>query len=234
MHGHTHPVSVDAVVDVGVAALGLVPGAAAQPPPEKGQPPEGPSTSCGDFQPFDSVNPPGEATIDPGDEITYTIFPGDGMLFARSTRISWGDRVSDVLSEDLRTPDEFTFSHIYYNSGRYNINLTVFGTYSGTNCSNHTNVGFVNIPQPTRPLAPAVAARKCDDFLKRRASGRIKRILRSATRQPRSSCRAKRAKNRTCTTTVIDRRRCKCRYRISTRVPASGKPKVLRISKKRL
>jgi hypothetical protein len=195
-------------------------------------PPPGTPQSCGSFAPFDPANPPGLVRLEPGDAISYTLDPGDATLLKKKTKIRWGDRASDSLRADLTAPDTFEWIHIYYESGTYRVRLTVVGTL-GTACSDLVNIGTVVIPPPTKPLAPPVAARKCDDFL-RKAGGRVGRIIRSATSQPRTSCGKAKGTRRACTTTVVDRRRCKCRYKIRTRVPASGKPKVLKISQKRV
>jgi hypothetical protein len=194
-------------------------------------PPPGTPGSCGSFAPFDPANPPGLVRLEPGDAISYTLDPGDATL-KKQTRIRWGDRTSDSLRADLTAPDTFEWIHIYYESGTYRVRLTVVGIL-GTACNDRVNIGTVVIPPPTRPLAPAVAARKCDDFL-RKAGGRAGRIIQSATSQPRTSCGAAQGLRRTCTTTVVDRRRCRCRHRIKTKVPASGKPKVLSITQRRL
>jgi hypothetical protein len=182
--------------------------------------------------------PPGTVQLDPGDAISYTVESGDATL-ARETTIRWGDGVLDSLDRPGDEPDGLEpnstveFVHLYYESGSYRVSLSVFGTLGGETCVNQVPVGTVVIPQPTAPLAPPVAARKCDDFL-RKAGGRAGRIIRSATSQPRTRCGQAQRLSRTCTTTVVDRRTCRCRYRIRTRVPASGKPKVVRISRTRL
>jgi hypothetical protein len=189
--------------------------------------PPGP-VSCGTFSTFD---PPGRVNLEAGDAISYTLESQDATL--TSARVEWGDGASTPMPRALGPGGTFDFpAHAYDRAGSYDVYLNVSGTLgTGLACHDRVKVGTVVVTAPP-PLPPVVAKHKCDAFL-RKAKGRVGTIIHSAARPPVTKCGTARGSSRTCTTTVIVTK-CKCRYVIKTRVPAKGKPKVIKIARKRL
>jgi hypothetical protein len=168
----------------------------------------------------------GDQQLEAGDTLQYELTAGSAPI--PDATIEWGDRGTDPLPRGLPSGRAHTFSHTYNRAGTFDVYMTA------PPCP-RTKIGTVTVTSapPTRTLPPRVAKEKCDDFL-RGARGRIGSIIRRATQPPKTTCPSTRNGVRTCKTVVTIRRRCRCRYIITTRVPARGKVTVVRAVKRRL
>lgn len=191
--------------------------------------PTGP-LSCGSFAVFD----PGTVSLTAGDKISYQLASQDATLTSAS--LEWGDGAITTMPAALPPNDEFSFSpHAYTQPGTFDVVLNVSGTIGDAVCQDRVKLGTVVVKAQAAAstLTVVVAQQACNTFL-RKAKGRVGVIIRSGI--PKTVCGDVLNKDgsRSCTTTVVVKKKCGCKYTIKTRVPATGKPKIIRITRKRL
>ena len=206
----------------------------------KSPPPPAP-VSCGSFAPI------GQVALEAGDGFYYTFASNDATL--DTALVEWGDGSRDSLARPLAPHSTLNSpTHDYNTPGVYDVYLTVTGHFpDGAPCKDYVYLGRVTVSSTPvtqqsvpstnpchtclKPPTITVAKKKCDTFLKK-ATGQLGKIIRRGTNR-RTTCATAQGTNRTCTTTVVYKP-CGCRYTITTRVPASGTPHVVKVKKKKL